>query len=48
MLWIVSDYRVTQSQNCRGWKGPLEISESNTLVKQFPTVGHTSRCPDGP
>ena len=28
--------RITESQNCRGWKGPLEIIESNLLLKQVP------------
>lgn len=25
------NHRITKSQNCRGWKGPLEIIESNPL-----------------
>ena len=25
--------RITESQNCRGWKGPLEIIESNPSAK---------------
>jgi len=27
---------ITESQNCRGWKGPLGIIKSNTLLKQVP------------
>lgn len=27
---------ITESQNCTGWKGPLEIIESNLLLKQVP------------
>jgi len=28
--------RITESQNCRGWKGPPEIIESNSFAKQAP------------
>jgi len=30
-----------ESQNCRDWKGHLEFIESNTLLKQDPTIGCT-------
>ena len=29
----------TESQNCRGWKGPPEIIESNCPAKQVPYNG---------
>jgi len=37
--------RITESENHRDWKGPLEISKFNPLLKQFPTVGHRGKCP---
>lgn len=27
------NHRITESQNCRGWKGPLEIIETNPPAK---------------
>ena len=38
-------HRITESQNCRGWKGPPEIIESNPAAKQPPTAGYTGRHP---
>ena len=35
----------TELQNHRGWKGPLEITWSNLLLKQLPTAGYTGKCP---
>jgi len=32
----VSPPRITESKKSRGWKGPLEIMESNPLLKQAP------------
>ena len=32
-------HRITESQNCRGWKGPQEIIKSNPLLKQVPYNG---------
>ena len=29
-------HRITESQNCRGWKGPQEIIKSNSPAKQSP------------
>ena len=31
---LVEDYRITESQNGRGWQGPLGITQSNPLPKQ--------------
>ena len=28
--------RLTESQNCRSWKGPLEMILSSALIKQVP------------
>ena len=36
-------YRITQ--NRMSWKGPLEIIQSNPLLKQIPTVGYTEKHP---
>ena len=38
--------RITESQNCKAWKGDLEITESNALLKEFPAAGHTEKHPD--
>jgi len=35
----------TEPQNQRAWKGPLDITQPNPSLKQFPTAGHTGRCP---
>ena len=35
--WII--WRITESQNCRGWKGTLEIIESNPTAQQAAQVG---------
>ena len=37
----------TESENCRGWKRPLEIVESCSLLRQFPTAGLRGRHPGG-
>ena len=34
-----------KSQNCRGWKGSLEIVKSAPLINSFPTAGLTGRHP---
>lgn len=39
-------YSPGTSQNHGGWKGPLQITVSNRLLKQFPTAGCTSRHPE--
>lgn len=36
IFWTQELHTVTESQNCRVWKGPLGIIKSNTLLKQFP------------
>ena len=39
--------KIRESWNCRCWKGPLEITESNPMQSRPPTAGCTGRCPDG-
>lgn len=38
--WI-QHHRTVESQNPRGWKGPLDIIKSNSLLKQFLIVDCT-------
>jgi len=41
-------HRITQSQNVRGWKGPLWVIWSNPPARAgSPTVGCTGPCPGG-
>jgi len=35
---------VSNTQNHRDWKGPLELIQSNTLLKQVPTVCYMRKC----
>jgi len=37
-------HRITESQNVRGWKGPLWVTQSNPLLKQ----GHQTTTPRQP
>jgi len=39
--------RITESQTCKGWKRPIEISHPASLLKQFPPVGRTGKHPGG-
>ena len=46
--WLPSRLAIHRtSQYCRGVKEPQEIIESNPLLKQYPTTGHTGRHSDG-
>ena len=41
-------HRITESQNSRGWKGPLWVIQSNPPAKAgSPTAGCTGPCPGG-
>ena len=43
-LWSLEIHSFfTESQHCRGWKRPLEIVESKTLLKKFSMVGYTGK-----
>lgn len=37
---------ITESQNCRRWKGLEEITESNLPATAGSLIGHKGRCPD--
>ena len=41
-------HRITESQNGRGWKGPLWVTQSNPPAEAgSPTAGCTGPCPGG-
>jgi len=41
-------WRITESQNVRGWKGPLWVIKSNSPAQAgSPTAGCTGPCPGG-
>jgi len=45
--WI-KNHRITESQNSRGWKGPLWVIQSNPPAKAgSPTASCTGPCPGG-
>jgi len=44
--WVSSSLN-TESQNVRGWKGPLWVKQSNPPAEAgLPTAGCTGPCPD--
>ena len=52
MTWghpsVIMVHRITESQNSRGWKGPLWVTQSNPPAEAgSPTAGCTGPCPGG-
>lgn len=43
---VLKSQLITESQNCRSWKGPQEVVESNPLLKQEPYGPVASRTLD--
>lgn len=41
---MCTNCRITESQTAWGWKGPLEITWPNTLLKQSPLQHITEDC----
>ena len=47
-VWHSTDRLVTKSQNVRGWKGPLWVTQPNPPAKAgSPRAGCTGSCPGG-
>jgi len=44
----MESHRITESQNVRGWKGPLWVTQSNPPPEAgSPTAGGRGPCPGG-
>lgn len=47
-LKLPSNLEMTEEQNCRGWKSPLELVQSKALLKaQSDEISHSGPCPVG-
>ena len=47
-VWRRAVVRITESQNARGWKGPLWVTQSSPPAEAgSPTAGCTGPCPGG-